>query len=168
MEKTDTSIDCLLRRIFNLNKFGIKLGLQHMKKAVSLLRLNLEQIRFVHIAGTNGKGSVAAMLKSLLKTNTELKIGLYTSPHLFRYNERIKVDNKEITDERLACYAKTIFNTCSEIRLTFFEFTTLLAFMHFLDSNVDIAIMETGMLKVTIIELLTFLKNRSNYSATSQ
>jgi len=136
----------LMDRIFSLSKHGIKMGLDNMVLAIKALKLDLSGIRFVHIAGTNGKGSTAVTLSSLIRAHANgKKTGLYTSPHLIKFNERISIDGKEITDEEMIKIADIIFTKCANIPLTFFEFTTLMALHHFINNKVDFAIMETGL-----------------------
>ncbi len=117
-----------LVRIINLLK---KLGNPH-KKYPSL-----------HIAGTNGKGSTCAILNALL-TEHGFKSGLYTSPHLFRLNERFKINQQDISDEELLEMLK-ILKLKTEEPVTYFELTTALAFLYFAEKNVDMAIIETGL-----------------------
>ena len=139
-------INELMDRIFSLSKFGIKMGLKNMVSALKTLDLDLTSIRFVHIAGTNGKGSTAAALDSLIRHHSaEQNTGLYTSPHLIKFNERIVVNGKQISDDEMLNIAKMLFRKCEKIDLTFFEFTTLMALCHFINNDVKIAVMETGL-----------------------
>jgi dihydrofolate synthase/folylpolyglutamate synthase len=136
----------VLDRIFSLSKMGIKLGLDNMQQAMETLNIDLAGIRFVHVAGTNGKGSTAAMLHKLIcDHNSGGKTGLYTSPHLLRYNERIMVNDQFIDDQDVERHARIIFEKCAHLPLTFFEFTTLMCFLHFIKEKVDIAVIETGL-----------------------
>lgn len=137
----------VLEKIYKLNENSIKLGLDNIFHAVSLLNLEdkLDKITFIHIAGTNGKGSTASMLNTLLCKLTDKKIGLYTSPHLLIFNERIKINGINICDNEIIKIAEKIFKTCSNIKLTFFEFTTLICFLYFIENKVDIAVIETGL-----------------------
>lgn len=98
----------------------------------------------VHIAGTNGKGSVCHMLASILQT-TGYKTGLYTSPHLLDFRERIRVDGKMISEENVVGFVEKIKKEIDEIAPSFFEMTVAMAFDHFSREKVDIAIIETGM-----------------------
>lgn len=103
----------------------------------------------IHVAGTNGKGSTSSMLASILK-EAGYRVGLYTSPHIIRFNERIRVDGRSITDKELVkttALVKRSFDSLPEgIKdVTFFEFTTAVAFQYFKDKKVDIAVVETGM-----------------------
>lgn len=98
----------------------------------------------IHIAGTNGKGSTAAMIASVL-TASGYRTGLYTSPHLVAFNERIRVDGKKISDESIVQYVKKLKKSILQTRATFFEATTAMAFQYFADQKVDIAVVETGL-----------------------
>ncbi|MCX8073241.1 MAG: bifunctional folylpolyglutamate synthase/dihydrofolate synthase [Candidatus Binatia bacterium] len=100
----------------------------------------------IHIAGTNGKGSVAAMLHAMAGA-AGLRAGLYTSPHLVRFTERIRVGEAEICPEEVVRLARDVHRaaTLRGIDLTFFEFTTVLAFQYFADCEVPLAVIETGL-----------------------
>ena len=110
------------------------------------------QFRCVHIAGTNGKGSTAAMLASVAKA-AELRTGLYTSPHLLRINERIRIDGNDIADADFAATFKRIHDVIEELLAsgalaahpTFFECVTAMAFDFFAREKVDVAVIEVGM-----------------------
>lgn len=138
-----------LERLYALRTFGIKPGLE---TTLALLgRMGNPQNTFVaiHVAGTNGKGSVCAMLDAVLR-KTGLRIGLYTSPHLIRFNERICVNGAEITDpelgalfEEMEAHSEALAATGHQS--TFFEFTTALAFEHFRRNRVQVAVVETGL-----------------------
>jgi len=129
-----------------LERFGIKPGLEVIKSLLKHLDNPEKELKVIHIAGTNGKGSTAAMLESILRT-AGYSTGLYTSPHLVRFNERIKVNGEEISDEEIAELVKRIKETCesNNIQSTFFEFTTALAFLYFAKKKPDYVILETGM-----------------------
>ncbi|MDI6802697.1 MAG: folylpolyglutamate synthase/dihydrofolate synthase family protein [Bacteroidota bacterium] len=98
----------------------------------------------IHIAGTNGKGSTAAMIASVL-TASGYRTGLYTSPHLLKFNERIRIDGKPISDKELVFYTKLIRDEVEKTNATFFEATTAIAFKYFSDQKIDIAVIETGL-----------------------
>jgi len=135
-----------------LQHFGIKLGLENI--AALCLALGNPQNRFlsIHVAGTNGKGSVSAMLAQVMREHG-LKTGLYTSPHLVRVEERIRVDGREIAPKRfqelLAGLKSVIDRLMAEGRLayhpTYFEVVTALAFLEFAERDVDVAVLEVGM-----------------------
>lgn len=98
----------------------------------------------VHVAGTNGKGTVCQMLASVCQ-EAGYRTGLYTSPHLMRYNERIRINTVEIPDEKILQFFQLYENELDAIHLTYFEIGTCLAFWYFADQSVDIAIIETGL-----------------------
>lgn len=140
-----------LQRLYKLHADGIKFGLE--AEAALLGRLgNPEQgFKIIHVAGTNGKGSVCAMLDSILRS-AGFKTGLYTSPHLIRVNERIKVNGECIPDEELAALIELVEKYAEDYtagpngrEITFFEFLTALAFEYFRRQKVDVLVLETGM-----------------------
>lgn len=134
-----------LQKLFDLQKFGIKLGLEGMRGILTRLGDPRRGMKFIHLAGTNGKGSVGVMLAKVL-TVAGYKVGFYTSPHLVTFRERIKVDDRMISeDEVLAAAAKVWAVTDPDSPPTFFEFVTAMAFLHFQDMGVDLAIIETGL-----------------------
>ena len=128
--------------ITSKDNFYIDLGLNRITAALERFGNPQKQIKFIHVAGTNGKGSVCAMLERILR-EAGYKTGLYTSPHIFDYTERIQVSGICIPKEKFAEYTEKIIN-CG-IHLTEFEILTVMMFMHFRESNVDIAIIETGL-----------------------
>lgn len=130
--------------LYGLERFGIKKGLGRTRRLLAAIGNPQNNLSAIHVAGTNGKGSVAAMLSSVL-TDAGFKTGLYTSPHLLRFNERIRINGKPITDNALANIVRGIRRTPEADAATFFEFTTCLAFRYFLDKGVDAAVIETGM-----------------------
>ena len=138
-----------LERLYALRTFGIKPGLETTLALLGRLGNPQQSFAAIHVAGTNGKGSVCALLDSVLR-GTGLRIGLYTSPHLVRFNERIRVDGVEITDPELAAlfddmepHAAVV--AASGREATFFEFTTALAFEYFRRRKVQVAVVETGL-----------------------
>ena len=133
-----------LEWLYGLEFFGIKLGLDNITGLLRRLGNPQKDLKFVHIAGTNGKGSVTAMIYSILK-EAGYSVGMYTSPHLVKFNERIKADEKYITDKELAAYAKRIYKDANELRCTFFEATTAIAFLYFAEKKVDFVSLEVGM-----------------------
>ena len=102
------------------------------------------QFKSIHIAGTNGKGSTAHMLTSVLQEAGH-KVGLYTSPHLKEFRERIKVNGKMIAEQEVVDFVKESKAIFEEMELSFFEFTVAMAFDYFAKEKVDIAIIETGL-----------------------
>ncbi|MEX1997866.1 MAG: folylpolyglutamate synthase/dihydrofolate synthase family protein [Candidatus Andersenbacteria bacterium] len=135
-----------LAYIYDLERFGIKLGLEVMTKLCAILGNPQTSFPSVHITGTNGKGSTASFLESTLRA-AGYKVGLYTSPHLYQFNERIRVDGQAITDEALIALIAHVRSQIAayDLTITFFEFTTALTFLQFARARVDIAIIEVGM-----------------------
>jgi dihydrofolate synthase/folylpolyglutamate synthase len=135
-----------------LEHFGIKLGLENVTTLCAALGLPQERFPSVHVAGTNGKGSVSAMLAEVLRRHG-FRTGLYTSPHLARVEERARVDGAAIAPQRfrdlVARLKATIDGLMAEGRLvyhpTYFEVLTALAFLHFAERKVDVAVLEVGM-----------------------
>ncbi len=134
----------LLEELYSLQRLGIKTGLEHTEQLLSACGNPHNNLKFVHIAGTNGKGSTAAILNSILRT-AGMHVGLYTSPHLLRFNERIRVSGIPIADEQIVHFMDTYLEDINRIQSTFFETTTALAFWYFSKQEVDIAIIETGL-----------------------
>lgn len=125
---------------------GKKSGLEKTRELSALCGNPERELQFVHIAGTNGKGSCAAMLASVC-LRAGLKTGLYTSPYIVRYNERIQVDGEEIPDERLAALTEKLSQAADSMETppSEFEFGTVLAFLYFQECHCDIVILETGL-----------------------
>ena len=139
------SYQSCLNEMYALRRFGIKLGLDTIGRILSGLGNPQEKFNAIHIAGTNGKGSVAATLASILNTRG-LRTGLYTSPHLVRFNERIVVDRQPISDENvLSAYRAVKAAAKLDREPTFFEFATAMAFHEFKCRKVEWAVVETGM-----------------------
>ncbi len=124
----------------------MKLGLENMQKLLAELGNPHQQkgIMFIHVAGTNGKGSVCAMLSAILKT-AGYRVGMFTSPHLVRCNERIKINDQEIADDVLSDYIKKVRPLVDQIGNTFFETINAIAFQYFADQQVDYAVIEVGL-----------------------
>jgi len=130
---------------YSLQKFGIKFGLSKTSNLLAALGNPHLNLRAVHIAGTNGKGSVAAFLSSIM-TRAGLRVGLYTSPHLVRFTERFQINGREIRPERAAELMGRVRGVMSEQEPpTFFEAVTAMALDYFAREEVDLAILETGM-----------------------
>lgn len=138
------SKEVILKKLFSLQRFGIKPGLERISNLLSKIGNPQKNFKSIHIAGTNGKGSVSSMLSSIL-ISSGYKVGLYTSPHILRFNERIKINGKEIDDEYLINLADLLLRLTQGKEITFFEITTAVAFKYFSDNNVDVAVIETGM-----------------------
>jgi dihydrofolate synthase / folylpolyglutamate synthase len=131
--------DEMLDYLYGLGKLGSILGLERIEKVSKELGNPHKNLKVIHIAGTNGKGSVATMLDSILR-EAGYSVGLYTSPHLVDFRERIRVNGEMISkDDCLKFFAKL-----KDKDLTFFEYTTMLAFLHFSEKKPDFVILEVG------------------------
>jgi dihydrofolate synthase / folylpolyglutamate synthase len=154
--------------LFGLQRFGIKLGLENITALLGLMGNPHRAFPALHIAGSNGKGSTAAFLDSILR-RSGLRTGLYTSPHLVDFSERIRVDGKAIPTERIVALTRGIRARAEEMErqgffrpegakaggfggkepgkatLTFFEFTTAMMFQYFREEKVDLAVVEAGL-----------------------
>ena len=134
-----------LKTMYGLRRFGIKLGLSTIRGILGALGNPQNNYACIHVAGTNGKGSIAATLASIFQ-RAGYKVGLYTSPHLVRFNERICVDGHQIADNDVVSAFRTVQAVHrGEREPTFFEFTTAMALVEFSRRQVDWAIIETGM-----------------------
>ncbi|RCK77311.1 MAG: Dihydrofolate synthase [Ignavibacteriae bacterium] len=120
------------------------MGLENINRLLEKMGNPHKKFPTIHIAGSNGKGSTSAMVASIL-TASGYKTGLYTSPHLVSFNERIRIDGIPISNVKLKEYIKENLKNFKTIKPTFFEATTAIAFKYFEDNMVDIAVIETGM-----------------------
>ena len=137
-----------LKYLFGLEKFGMIFGLDNIRWLLEIIENPHYFLKTVHIAGTNGKGSVATMLTHMLKEGG-FRVGKYTSPHLVSFTERITVNEKEITEKEVVDITEYIRDRVIEKDkdrpFTFFDFTTAVAFEYFKREKVDIAVIETGL-----------------------
>ena len=141
----NTAYDTAVEWLFATQQRGVKLGLENMRRLLATLDAPEKALKFIHVAGTNGKGSVCAMLDSLARS-AGIRTGLFTSPHLVRFNERVQVDGIPIDDDSVAHFIQRIQERIDEEHHpTFFEITTALAFDYFRARNVDLVILETGL-----------------------
>jgi len=135
----------------SLQPLAIRFGLERVERALAALGRPDRDLPVLHVAGTNGKGSTCAMAAAALRVAGH-RVGLYTSPHLVRFHERIQVDGQPISEEALAHCIEQVRRACpwhehgdpSE-RLTYFEFATLLGLAHFAKERVDVAVLEVGL-----------------------
>ncbi len=140
-----TDLTQALAWVFDLQKFGIKFGLSSTLDLLARLDLPYQQGRYLHIAGTNGKGSVAAMLSAVL-TRAGYPVGLFTSPHLVSLQERFRLRDQEISAAGLLNLINRVRTAVSDAEPpTFFEFVTAMALLYFLEEKADPIILETGM-----------------------
>lgn len=138
--------DDAVKLLTSVGKFHISLGLERISKILELLGNPQDKLNCIHVAGTNGKGSVCAILASVLRVAGK-KVGLYTSPHIFKYTERIQISGNKIPEDDFARYIFEISNLAEEnhIDLTEFEILTAVMFKYFYDNNVDVVVLETGL-----------------------
>jgi dihydrofolate synthase/folylpolyglutamate synthase len=139
----DAALDDWLHRLETFSVHEIELGLERVEAVLERLDIALPATVF-HIAGTNGKGSCAAMLEALLRAAGG-KVGCYTSPHVHRYNERVRIDGVEASDAKLIRAFERIEAVRDDVPLTYFEVGTLAALCIFAAERVDNAILEVGM-----------------------
>lgn len=121
-----------------------KPGLDNIKKLCSFFQNPQDKIKTIHVGGTNGKGSVSHMLASILQENA-YRVGLYNSPHLVDFRERIKINGQMVNQEFVFEFIEKLKQLPSEILPSFFEYTTIMAFEYFYQNKVDFAIIEVGL-----------------------
>lgn len=133
-----------LNKIYSMHQFDIKLGLERIEKLLELIGNPHHGKKYFHVAGSNGKGSTSSFIASILY-EAGFNVGLYTSPHLVRFNERIRINGIEISDEYISEFINSIDHLIDQHKPTFFEITTALAFKYFNDKNPDYIVLETGL-----------------------
>ena len=137
-------IDSTLEYLYQLHNRGIKLGLENINKILDQCNNPHDKFKSIHLAGTNGKGSTASIIAKILQ-NAGQKVGLYTSPHLINFNERIRINGVPINDSDIISFTNTYRDFFEKHSITFFEATTAMAFDYFRKNKIDIAIVETGL-----------------------
>ena len=132
--------------LYGTQRFGIKLGLENVKRLLRELTVPASNQRVIHVAGTNGKGSVCALIDSIASA-AGYRTGLFTSPHLVTYRERIRVNGEMITPDEVSSGLTAIRDLIKDWdpHPTFFEITTALAMVHFKKTNCELLVMETGL-----------------------
>ena len=138
------SINTILEELYSLQRLGIKIGLEHTVQLLDEIGNPHKKLRLVHVAGTNGKGTTCSILTKIL-IDHGFKVGLYTSPHLKKFNERIQINGCQIADEYVATFFNENRAKINKIKATFFETTTAMALNYFKDQAVDYAVIETGL-----------------------
>jgi dihydrofolate synthase/folylpolyglutamate synthase len=139
-------LDKALKTLYGLTTMGIKLGLDNTSRLLDHFGNPQLAIPTVHIAGTNGKGSTAAFTESILRASGK-KVGLFTSPHLLKFNERIQINRCPISDSELVTLISKVQKAVDRLNVpvTFFEFCTVMAFLHFHENQTDWNVIEVGM-----------------------
>ena len=132
----------VLEELYSLDVKKWTLGLERIESLLKKLGNPEKNLKCIHVAGTNGKGSVCAMISSIL-IDAGYKVGMYTSPHLKKFNERIGVNNKLISDKDLVKYYLKVKKYATN--QSFFEITTAMAFLYFKDKKVDFTLLEVGL-----------------------
>ncbi len=130
--------------LYSLEKLGIKMDLDNIRALMDFSGQPQRDLKVLHVAGTNGKGSTSAAIASVLMA-MGYRVGLYTSPHIVSFKERIKVDGKEINEQEVALSTDYFRPEVERVHATFFETTTAMMFKYFAESDVDFAVIETGM-----------------------
>ncbi|ADL68567.1 bifunctional folylpolyglutamate synthase/dihydrofolate synthase [Thermoanaerobacterium thermosaccharolyticum] len=136
--------------IHNTHKFGMKLGLDNIKRLLMHMGNPQSNLKFIHVAGTNGKGSICAFINSIL-FEAGFKVGLYTSPYLEEFEERMRINNQNIPKDKLIYYVEYIKPIIEKLVVegynhpTEFEIITAIAFKYFCDENVDFVVLEVGL-----------------------
>lgn len=131
-----------LSYIHSLGNFSLPAGLDRIKKVMNLLGNPQDSFKSIHIAGTNGKGSVTAFVSSVFKT-AGYKTGSFISPYIIDFRERIQINGEFISERNLSLYAQRVMDT--GVTLTEFEFITALAFLYFKEQEIDVLVCETGL-----------------------
>jgi len=141
----DETYDQALSYLYDLQKYGIKFGLSSTSNLLNRLGNPHKNLTAIHIAGTNGKGSTAAMLSAIL-ARAGFQVGLYTSPHLVKFNERFRVNDQDVADREIMTAYRRVKEVIDEREPpTFFEMTSAMAFSLFAEKEVEWAIVEVGM-----------------------
>jgi len=136
--------DEVIRFLYARHSTGMKLGLKHIQDLLQDLGDPQNRFKSIHIAGTNGKGSCAAMLESILRS-AGYRTGLYTSPHLIRPEERIKISGRDMEEKAFLELIWSMKALAEKHDASFFEILTAAGFRHFADEKVDVAVVETGL-----------------------
>src|SRR3989338_6774997 len=132
----------ILNYLYSLEAKKFRRNLKNMKLLLKKIGSPEKKLKFIHVTGTNGKGSVCAMLFSVLR-ESGFKVGMYTSPHLKRFNERIQIGSKLITNNEIVEYYLKLKPFLTN--QTFFEITTAMAFLYFYEKKADYVVLEVGL-----------------------
>jgi len=140
---SDASLDTWLNWLETLHPDPIKLGLDRIDTVARALNITLPCVKII-VGGTNGKGSTCAMLEAILQA-AGYRVGLYTSPHLLRFNERIRINSQALDDASIVAQFQRINRARAATSLSYFEFATLAALLAFEQAQVEVAILEVGL-----------------------
>jgi dihydrofolate synthase/folylpolyglutamate synthase len=143
MPDDPVGLDAWLNRIESLHPIKIDLGLERVRPVADRLQLDLDAV-VITVGGTNGKGSTCAILESVLHA-AGYRVGLYTSPHLVRFNERARIGGVAVSDDELIDAFRQVESARAEVALTYFEFTTLAILLCFARARLDVVILEVGL-----------------------
>lgn len=149
LEVTTLNYNQAVNYILDIPKFGVKAGLENIRVLLELLGNPQKHLKIIHVAGTNGKGSVCSMLSSILCANG-YRTGLFTSPHLMKINERLKINQDDISDDAFCEVFHEVYEKMQEMvakgynHPTFFEVLVAMALLYFKKEQVEYAILETG------------------------
>ncbi|MCR6662083.1 MAG: bifunctional tetrahydrofolate synthase/dihydrofolate synthase [Luteimonas sp.] len=141
---TPVNLDDWLDYIERQHPEAIEMGLERVREVAAAMGLGKPAARVVTVAGTNGKGSTVAFIEAIARA-AGLRVGTYTSPHLLKYNERVRIDGREATDEALVEAFSIVEAARGDVPLTYFEFGTLAALWLFERSTLDLTILEVGL-----------------------
>ncbi len=130
--------------LYGLKMFGAKFGLETTRRLAKLAGDPQDKLRFIHVAGTNGKGSTCAMLESIYRA-AGLRVGMFTSPHLVSFRERIQINRQLIPEPDVVRLVELLRTTNQEPEATLFEFATVMALKYFAEQNCDLVVWETGL-----------------------
>src|SRR5579864_2996622 len=137
-----------IQYLYDLRMFGLKLGLENTRRLAAVAGNPQDSLRFIHVAGTNGKGSTCAMLESIYRA-AGLRVGLFTSPHLVSFRERIQINRRLISEAEVVRLVEQLKPFVKEFpedhHPTFFEAVTFMALRFFAEQNCELVIWETGL-----------------------
>jgi dihydrofolate synthase/folylpolyglutamate synthase len=145
------SYEKTLEWLYSIRRFGAKRTLEPTKHVLELLGNPQKRFKSIHVGGTNGKGSTSSLIASIL-TAEGYRVGLFTSPHLIKFNERICINGEQISDQdltrilrKIKCLSEKMIDYTNPLRLHFFDIVTATAFFYFAEKEVDFAVIEVGL-----------------------
>jgi dihydrofolate synthase/folylpolyglutamate synthase len=141
---TEKEYSATISELYDLQKYSVKMGLENISSLCHELNNPQESYPTIHVAGTNGKGSTSFIIQRILSAHG-LKVGLYTSPHLVDFRERIRINSDLVEKEFMINMWSQLRPSVDRLKATFFDTTTAIAFEYFKQKNIDIAVIETGL-----------------------